>query len=158
MQEPTPATFTWNATPIASLGSCPRQSKEIRLTVSGGSDVKIIKQLVIVMIDVLSPGRLLRSIKTVLRSKEYSGFELIRPRLHRRSVNRHFVTAHGTHRRSANRTLGNASRHLPTGQIFRRPGDQRSSQKRPLPLPPNESALSTFFPARTHCGGLRLSS
>lgn len=54
----------------------PKTVGEIELTVGGGSDVKIIKQLVIVMIDVLSPGRLLRSVKTVLRSKEYGGTSL----------------------------------------------------------------------------------
>jgi hypothetical chaperone protein len=49
---------------------------EIELTVGGGSDVKIIRQEVIVLIDALSPGRLLRSVKTVLRSKEYGGTSL----------------------------------------------------------------------------------
>lgn len=51
----------------------PKTVGEIELTVGGGSSVKFIKQLVTVMIDVLSPGRLLRSVKTVLRSKEYEG-------------------------------------------------------------------------------------
>ena len=45
----------------------------IRLDVGGESGFKQIEQNVVVMIDVLSPGRLLRSIKTGLRTFEYDG-------------------------------------------------------------------------------------